>query len=99
MNIITFFYITKYLNFKSNTERTGIYCIWITFDCVRNTQSTYEYRAPLVHTEPIAQLEAVDTPPKKEPYLPTGKAFSLGSTTTMSKEVKVLVSPVVTVAK
>ena len=27
----------------------------------------YEYRAPLVYTEPIAELEAVDTLPMKEP--------------------------------
>ena len=32
---------------------------------VRSTRPSYEYRAPLMYVEPIAELEAVDTPPKK----------------------------------
>ena len=42
---------------------------------VRSARPTYEYRAPLVYVEPIAVLEAIDTPPIKEHCLPLGKAF------------------------
>ena len=40
---------------------------------VRSTRPSYAYRAPLVYIEPIAELEAVDTPSTKEPaYIEAG---------------------------
>ena len=41
-----------------------------TVTSVRRTRPSYEYRALLVNLEPIAELEAVDTLPTKEPGSP-----------------------------
>ena len=34
---------------------------------VKSTRPSYEYHVPLVYREPIAELEAVETPRVKEP--------------------------------
>ena len=35
---------------------------------VRSTRPSYEYRVPLAYVETFPELEAVDTPPKKNPF-------------------------------
>ena len=57
--------INVYFEFLRVTQPVR-YCLGI----VKSTRFVHMYHIPLVYVEPIAELEAVDTPPIKEPHLP-----------------------------
>ena len=46
-----------------NIQKESLTCVGLGVRC---TRPSYVYRALLVYVEPIAELEAVDTPPIKE---------------------------------
>ena len=63
---------------------------------VRSTPPSYEYRAPLIYVELIAELDTVDTPPLKDPARLEARHSDWALSNTMSKYGKGFTSHTVT---